>query len=172
MPLRFLTGLALVLCAAMPAAAAAPAAAEQPVSYANASDAELTALGAHWNDLSSEERQALLSEVKMRMARARSQGAATGVLRIKLRRRYGAVPPGAGNGNLRIRVTARKQGSKPVGEPSGQPFGEPSGQPVGQPSGQPFGVGFEQRTGRRSAPAPQAATPEVQNAAAKPADSD
>lgn len=164
MPLRFLTGLALVLCAAMPAAVAAPAAAEQPVSYANASDAELTALGAHWNDLSSEERQALLSEVKMRMARARSQGAATGVLRIKLRRRYGAVPPGAGNGNLRIRVTTRKQGSKP--------FGEPSGQPVGQPSDQPFGVGFEQRTGRQSAPAPQAATPEVQNAAAKPADSD
>ena len=151
MPLRFLTGLALALCAVMPAGAVALAVAgEQPVSYANASDAELTALGARWNDLSSNERQALLSEVKMRMARARSQGAATGVLRIKLRRRYGAVPPGVANGNLRIRVTTRKQGSKP--------------------SGKPFGVGFEQRTKQRNGSVPQAVEPRVQNTAAKPAD--
>ena len=149
MPLRFLTSLVLVLCAAMPAGAAAPAAADRPaVSYVNASDEQLTALSARWNDLSPDERRALLSEVKMRMARARSQGVATGVLRIKLRRRYGAVPPGTANGNLHIRVTTRKQGSKP------------------------FGVGFEQRTGRPSDPAPQAAEPGVQNVAAKPADPD
>lgn len=135
MPQRFLNSLVLALCAAMPVGAVA-----QPVNYANASDEELTALGARWNDLAPEERRALLSEVKMRMARARSQGAATGVLSIKLRRRYGAVPSGAAKGDLHIQVTTRKQVSKP------------------------FGVGFERRTGQA------AAAPEVQDASAEAAD--
>ena len=135
MPQRFLNSLVLALCAAMPVGAAA-----QPVSYATATDEELTALSAHWNDLAPDERRALLSEVKMRMARARSQGAATGVLSIKLRRRYGAVPSGAAKGDLHIQVTTRKQVSKP------------------------FGVGFERRTGQA------AAAPEVQDASAEASD--
>lgn len=140
MPQRFLNSLVLALCAALPAGAFA----QQAVSYANASDEELTALGAHWNDLSADERRALLSEVKMRMARARSQGSAAGVLRIKLRRRYGTVPSGAAKGDLHIQVTTKKQVSKP------------------------FGVGFERRTGQQSDPA--AAKHGVQDASAEAPD--
>lgn len=143
MPQRFLNCLVLALCAAMPAGAAA----QQAVSYANATDEELTALGARWNDLGADERRALLSEVKMRMARARSQGSAAGVLRIKLRRRYGTVPSGGGaKGDLHIQVTTQKQASKP------------------------FGVGFERRTGQQSGPA--AAKHGVQDASAEASDPD
>ena len=126
-----------------------PAAAGAAVlSYADATDEELTALGARWGELDSEQRRALLAEVKMRMARAGRQGTAKGVLHIRLRHRYGAVPPTVGSGRLRIRIL---QGEQAEGT-------------------QQFGVGFEQRKGAR--PGPAAEQQPAAGGALKAADSD
>ncbi len=97
MSARAFVGLLLALCASahLSLAWAEPArpsatVADALVSYANASDERLTELAAQWDGLTPNERRALLSEMKMRMARKR--GAARGVLHIRLTRRYGAVP--------------------------------------------------------------------------------
>lgn len=106
---------------------------DPPVSYAEASDEQLTALAARWDELAVAERRALLSEVKMRMARR--QAGTNGVLSIRLTRRYGAVP----QGHLRIRLG------------------------TGQANAKEFGVGFEQRSGQPQAtdPEPSEPTPEA-----------
>ena len=126
-----------------------PADAEgQPVSYAEVSDEQLTALAARWDSLATAERRALLSEVKMRMARRQgsaNRGSANGVLRIRLTRRYGAVPQGRAAGRLHIRLG------------------------TGPANAKEFGVGFEQRAGQPQAadqaPAEQAVKAATQQAA-------
>lgn len=143
---------------AAPNDALAPAAAEAlAVSYANATDEELTVLGARWGDLKPSQRRALLAEVKMRMARAREQGAAKGVLHIQLRRRYGAVPvpPTAGSGQLRVRIVGRKLDARDE---------------KGGLDGQRFGVGFEQRKGDK--PRPSAEGQNADDGTLRAADSD
>ncbi len=56
--------------------------------YADQSDTQLTELTAQWEQLSTEERRALLTEVKSRMSAQRKQGI-TPVLRIRTQRRFG-----------------------------------------------------------------------------------
>lgn len=131
-----LAGLCVALCCAANVAFAAVAtepeldnSQDPPVSYADASDEQLTALAARWDELATAERRALLSEVKMRMARR--EAGANGVLSIRLTRRYGAVPQGRTAGQLRIRVGSGKANAKE------------------------FGVGFEQRAGQPQAADPE-----------------
>ncbi len=147
-PRRCLASLCIALCAAnvgFAAVAAEPepdASQDLPVSYTDASDEQLTALAARWDELAAAERRALLSEVKMRMARR--QGGGSGVLSIRLTRRYGAVPQGQAGGRLHIRLGTGAANTKE------------------------FGVGFEQRAGQPQAtdqepsePTPKAATQQV-----------
>jgi len=127
--LRHLASLCLALCAAEFAAANGEAL-SQAVSYADASDEQLTALAARWDSLGAAQRRALLSEVKMRMARSQGLakgGSANGVLRIRLTRRYGTVPHGRTAGQLHFRLEARPANAEE------------------------FGVGFEQRAGQPQA---------------------
>ena len=135
-----LAGLCVALCCAANVAFAAVAAEPEldnsqdpPVSYADASDEQLTALAARWDELAVAERRALLSEVKMRMARR--QAGTNGVLSIRLTRRYGAVPQGRTAGRLHIRLGTGKANAKE------------------------FGVGFEQRAGQPQAADPEASEP-------------
>ena len=135
-----LAGLCIALCCAANVGFAAVAAEpkrdnsqDTPVSYADASDEQLTALAARWDELAAAERRALLSEVKMRMARR--EAGANGVLSIRLTRRYGAVPEGRTAGQLRIRVG------------------------TGTANAKEFGVGFEQRAGQPQAADPEASEP-------------
>lgn len=136
-----LAGLCVALCCVANVGFAAVAAepkegnSQDPpaVSYADASDEQLTALAARWDELAAAERRALLSEVKMRMARR--QVGTKGVLSIRLTRRYGAVPQGPAAGQLRIRVGPGKANAKE------------------------FGVGFEQRAGQPQAADPKASEP-------------
>ena len=131
-----LAGLCVALCCATNVGFAAVAAEPKPdnsqgppISYADASDEQLTALAARWDELAAAERRALLSEVKMRMARR--EAGANGVLSIRLTRRYGAVP----EGQLRIRLG------------------------TGTANAQEFGVGFEQRAGQPQTADPEASEP-------------
>ena len=124
-----LVGLAVALCCAASVGFAAVTTEPEPdnsqapaVSYTDASDEQLTALAARWDELAAVERRALLSEVKMRMARR--QAGANGILSIRLTRRYGAVPQGRTAGQLRIRLG------------------------TGATHAKEFGVGFEQRAGQ------------------------
>ncbi len=135
-----LAGLCVALCCAANFGFAAVAAEPKPdnsqgppVSYADASDEQLTALAARWDELAAAERRALLSEVKMRMARR--QVGTNGVLSIRLTRRYGAVPEGPSAGQLRIRLG------------------------TGTANAQEFGVGFEQRAGQPQTADPEASEP-------------
>ena len=136
-----LAGLCVALCCAANVGLAAVAAELGPdnpqdpaaVNYADASDEQLTALAARWDELAAAERRALLSEVKMRMARR--QAGTKGVLSIRLTRRYGAVPQGRRAGQLRIRLGA------------------------GAANAKEFGVGFEQRAGQPQAADPEASEP-------------
>ena len=61
--------------------------------YSQSTDHELTRLGARWDALSAPEREALLREVKLRMAQRKD---ADGVLMIRTQRRYGRVYSGNG----------------------------------------------------------------------------
>ena len=134
-----LVGLCILLCAAsagftaVAAAPETPASQDPPVSYAEASDEQLTALAARWDELAAAERRALLSEVKMRMAR-RQEGA-NGVLSIRLTRRYGAVPEGRAAGQLRIRLGAGTANAKEFGVGFERRAGQP--QPANQEPGEP-----------------------------------
>jgi len=67
----------------------------QPIApdYSRSTDHELTRLGARWDALSAPEREALLREVKLRMAQRKD---ADGVLMIHTQRRYGRVYRGNG----------------------------------------------------------------------------
>jgi hypothetical protein len=64
-----------------------------PPDYSKSTDHELTRLGARWDSLNEPEREALLREVKLRMAQRKD---ADGVLMIRTQRRYGRVYRGNG----------------------------------------------------------------------------
>jgi hypothetical protein len=102
------------------------AVAAQPPDYSRNSDYQLTELGARWDELTRPERDALLREVKLRMAQQRDSD---GVLMIRTQRRYGRIYRGDGR-YLKIetkvvRVRPAEQGAADRGG---------------------FGTGFEQRT--------------------------
>lgn len=97
----------------------------ETVDYGQVSDAELQALGQRWDDLSGDERRALLMEVHKRMVAAGKQP----VLRIRAERRYGyrvAQPDGSV-----VRIE-RREGFVRYRELNPD---------------KPFGVGFERRAG-------------------------
>lgn len=139
-------GVTGLLSAGALGAAQAPSPPEQPsalseaslVSYAEATDQELTELAARWDDLSAGQRRALLSEMKMRMAR---HGAADGRLRIAVTRRYGTLVRHSNGATATLRIELRSLKSA-------------------QPS---FGAGFEQRVLQEGQPdeAPEADPPVV-----------
>ena len=97
--------------------------------YSNSSHHELTRLGARWDSLSAPEREALLREVKLRMAQRKD---ADGVLVIRTQRRFGSVY--SGNGRYLkietkvIRVRPAERGAVPAGSTT-----------------RGFGTGFERR---------------------------
>lgn len=115
--------------------------------YRGHSDEELTALAASWDSLNQHQRRALLTEMKLRMARG---GERQGVLRIRTERRYGRIIRQS-DGRL-IRIETQVVHVRPVTEDD----------VAESPRG--FGVGFEQRVRRREA----AAAPDEREAALPP----
>ena len=107
--------------------------------YSNVSDHELTRLGAEWDDLNKDEKEALLREVKMRMAQRKDRD---GVLMIRTQRRYGRVYGGGQYLKIETKVVRITPGSSAT-----------SGNPEGSAAGRGFGVGFEQRTAAVAEPA-------------------
>lgn len=125
--------------AAGEAVAAADAASRQSVGegrYGGHSDQELTALAADWDALDRHQRRALLTEMKLRMAR---KGEREDLIRIRTERRYGRIIRQSDGRVIRIEtqvvhvrpVTADDLDAEDV---------------EGRRS---FGVGFEHRIGRR-----------------------
>ncbi len=169
---RSLMGFALTLalcCLGLPAdgAAAAPAAQEERLpNYRQTTDKELTALAARWDHLSAAERRALFSEVKLRMVQRKSvrPGAPSGVLHIRLTRRFGTGPNNPAKGQLHIQMQAPNQVARVRTHCQGPPDscpnvrGPDAATPVAdeqqqkqQEEQQKYGVGFERRTGQQPA---------------------
>jgi hypothetical protein len=98
--------------------------------YGGHTDEELTALAAHWDGLDKVQRRALLTEMKLRMARSGRSG--NRVIHIRTERRYGRIIREPG-GRL-IRIETQVVQVRPMSEDAAR---------------QAFGVGFEQRLGRR-----------------------
>ena len=96
-----------------------------PPDYSKSTDHELTRLGARWDRLSAPEKEALLREVKLRMAQRKDSD---GVLMIRTQRRYGRVY--SGNGRY-LKIETKVIRVRPSTEGSGNSAG--------------FGTGFEQR---------------------------
>ena len=129
-PFLVSVGVALLVVFAGPALAA-PTSSDDPVGkdevvetvnpYASSSDAQLTEHVADWDRLDSDQRRALLAEVKKRMAR---QGRNDGTLSVRLPRKYGTLRR---RGTLRIQI-------RPIPRER-----------------QEFGVGFEQRSAQPDA---------------------
>ncbi|MGE0624536.1 MAG: hypothetical protein AB7I04_14440 [Pseudomonadales bacterium] len=93
--------------------------------YSGASDHELTRVGAQWDSLNKDEKEALLREVKMRMAQRKDRD---GVLMIRTQRRYGRVYGGGQYLKIEtkvVRITPDREALS---------------------SGRGFGVGFEHRS--------------------------
>jgi hypothetical protein len=96
--------------------------------FGASSDEELTALAARWDTLDLHERRALLTEMKLRMAR---RGTPAGdVIHIRTERRYGRIIQQP-DGRV-IRIETQVVEVRPVGEDDLQDDGG-------------FGVGFERR---------------------------
>lgn len=102
--------------------------------YAGRSDDELTALAADWDALDRHQRRALLTEIKLRMAR---NGERKGVIHIRTERRYGRIIRQS-DGRV-IRIETQVVRVRPVN-------------PEDLKARQSFGVGFEHRIGRREEP--------------------
>ena len=101
-----------------------------PIDYSGYSHHELTEVGARWDDLDAPARQALLREVKLRMARRPD---AKGVLQIRTQRRYGRIVRRSDGRVLRIETQVVTV------------------QPVNPGQGnRSFGVGFERRSSERN----------------------
>ncbi len=94
--------------------------------YSKKTDHELTRIGARWDDLSKAEKNALLREVKLRMAQRKD---ADGVLVIRTQRRYGRVYSGGRYLKIETRVI-RVRPSDPA-------------------ANRGFGVGYERRSAER-----------------------
>lgn len=135
-------------------AAAVPAADDDAVKavvkpLSERSDAELTALAADWDALDRQERRALLTEMKLRMAR---QGDRRDVIHIRTERRYGRLIRQA-DGRL-IRIETQVVHVRPLAPD------EAASATARQRQG--FGVGFEQRVARRAgAVAPEVPPPTI-----------
>lgn len=99
--------------------------------YGGHSDEELTALAAHWDSLDRHQRRALLTEMKLRMAR---NGKRKGVIHIRTERRYGRIIRQS-DGRV-IHIETQVVRVRPL-------------DPDALEAHQSFGVGFEQRIGRR-----------------------
>ncbi len=97
----------------------------RPISYVNATNQELDALGARWGYLSAPERRALLAEVRRRMAQNNGVSGNTGKVRIQATRQFGVVKRPDGT---TVRVERRIIRMIPVD--------------------QGYGTGFEQRAAR------------------------
>lgn len=99
--------------------------------YREHSDAELTDLAAGWESLSEDDRRALLTEMRSRMA-AKKDG--TRIIAIKTQRRYGRLVRQPDGSVVRIETTEQLVRYRRVPE-------------VGDGAvSRPFGVGFEART--------------------------
>ncbi len=96
---------------------------------ASFSDQDLTALAAQWDDLDVHQRRALLTEVKLRMARSGRQ--TSGVIHIRTERRYGRIIQQPDGSVLRIETQVVQVRQLPEEAPA-------SGQAA-------YGVGFERR---------------------------
>lgn len=111
--------------------------------YGNHSDEDLTALAARWDELDKVERRALLTEMKLRMAR---KGGADGkaVIHIRTERRYGRIIRNP-DGRV-IHIETQVVQVRPL----------TSDDPLAHEA---FGVGFERRIARRVETAPQQSLP-------------
>ena len=140
-----------LLAAAWPVVAAEPARVDPAVSagadvprpaggdprYGDRSDEELTALAADWDALDRHQRRALLTEMRLRMARGGARaGGQEGVLHIRTERRYGRLIRQS-DGRV-IRIETQVVHVRRVGPDDGAPR-------------RGFGVGFEQRVAHRRA---------------------
>jgi hypothetical protein len=96
--------------------------------YSDSSDHELTRLGARWDTLSAPEREALLREVKLRMAQRKDTD---GMLVIRTQRRFGSVY--SGNGRY-LKIETKVIRVRPADGGGAATRG--------------FGTGFEQRNGQ------------------------
>jgi hypothetical protein len=120
----------LLLLGVVPALASSSASArENP--YHDRSDEQLTALAADWDSLDRHQRRALLTEMKVRMARNGKRG---NVLHIRTERRYGRLIRQS-DGRV-IRIETQVVHVRPVS-------------PEDLEARKSFGVGFEQRVARR-----------------------
>jgi hypothetical protein len=96
--------------------------------YADRTDKQLTELAANWENLSEDERRALLTEIKARM---HSSAGKVPVLTIKTERRYGRIVRQSDGSLVRIETTQQHTIRY---------------RPQLDAADQPFGVGFEQRS--------------------------
>jgi hypothetical protein len=101
--------------------------------YGDRSDDELTALAASWDSLDKLQRRALLTEMKLRMAR-RGASDENAVIHIRTERRYGRIIRQA-DGRV-IRIETQVVHVRPLDDDERQVR-------------QGFGVGFERRVARR-----------------------
>ncbi len=119
------------------AAESVPTGTAQPAPYAQIyaakTDQELTDLTAQWGELDSVQRRALLTEVKMRMARNKG---GEGVIHIRMQRRFGRIIRNTDGSVMRIETQTQTQvvHVHPV-----------------RPGTESYGVGFEQRAARKEA---------------------
>ena len=97
--------------------------------YAAATDHELTAVAAGWDELSQDERRALLTEVRARTAEGST---AVPMVRVERQRRYGRVIRQPDGSVVHIEQRERSVEYRPMPEGA---------------AGPPFGVGFENRLG-------------------------
>lgn len=124
--------------------------------YASKSDAELTTLSARWQDLPSLDRQVLIREVKLRMARQRGR---KGSVQIRTERRFGRLLRQA-DGSV-VRVETRVVRVRPADAANAANKGADQTSPVRMRKSA-YGAGFE----RRSAPASAAATAPLEGVSA------
>jgi hypothetical protein len=132
--------MALVLLVAANAFAARAAYAANP--YADHSDQELTSIAADWEALSEDERRALLTEMRGRMAAKKDDGDGR-VIAIRTQRRYGRLVRQPDGSLVRVETTEQVVQYRRV--------------PEGEAGDRAFGVGFERRAGEAPAPAAEPA---------------
>lgn len=99
--------------------------------YHGHSDAQLTDLAAGWESLSEDDRRALLTEMRARMA-AKKDG--TRIIAIKTQRRYGRMVRQPDGSVVRIETTEQLVRYRRVADDAAEAVSRP------------FGVGFEART--------------------------
>jgi len=123
--------------------------ADENLDYSQKSDYQLTELGARWDSLSRTEREALLREVKLRMAQRND---ADGVLVIRTQRRYGRIYHSEGR---YLKIETKVVQVRPADGSDKPPQGG-------------FGIGFEQRTAVATEPEAPARVDPSDNGPAEP----